>query len=70
MSADPEGISLEYVAAPYEHVVAIAERHCAQFGKIAWPTENTTVGDAYHHLQKFECRDRAPQAADGKGPRG
>lgn len=63
VSSDAAGIALQYEAAPYEHVIDIAERHCRQFGKIAWPTENTIVGDAYHHLQRFECRARAPEPA-------
>ena len=69
VSADPHGISLEYTGAPYAHVMRIADRHCAQYGKDAWPTDNVTVGDAYHYLQRFDCRARTanpPQAAQAR----
>jgi hypothetical protein len=62
-SSDAAGIALAYVGAPYEDLMSIADAHCRQFGKQAWPTENTTVGDAYHHLQKFECRVGPPRQA-------
>lgn len=68
ISADPSGISLGYVAAPWGHIAHIADTHCAQFGKEAWPAANTTVGDAYHHLQRFECIERAAAPTPSEHP--
>lgn len=60
VSAGPRGISLEYMGVQYERVLAIGNAYCARLGKEAWPADNTTVGDAYHHVQRFECRSAPP----------
>jgi hypothetical protein len=66
VSAGPTGISLKYDGTPYEYVLSAARQHCAEFGKIAWPTANESVDDGYGHLhghiQHLDCRDQAPGA--------
>ena len=64
ISATPTEISLEYEGAPYAHLLRIADRHCATFGKIAWPSGNEPVGDGFGHVhgrrQHFECLAQVP----------
>lgn len=64
ISADPSSISVQYEGAPYAHVLAVGKEHCADFGKIAWPSGNEPVDDGHGHehghIQHFQCVDRAP----------
>ena len=64
VSAGPTEISLKYDGAPYEYVLSAAKQHCAEFGKIAWPTANEPVDDGHGHvdghIQHFACREEAP----------
>ena len=66
ISADPAGISVKYDGASYADVLSVGKQHCAEFGKIAWPSANETVDDGYghihDHIQHFDCVDQAPRA--------